>query len=239
MASTKRNLWLACCLFLLTYQPIQAQTDSIAALRWVESQANRIDNLLSSAIRSQDPIDIVQGLTDAYKIFDAITMSGFNCVEIREAAHRGRTQTDILNYRLEKDINSIIVRGRMALIAAEELKKAVTQCAAISEKPSESAFSPADIIRYDALMVELDLTDGLAAENFHILSQKLEHAIRVLYDIRNLAATLTNCTAVSEAANSAIQSCESAVLARNSTEINQSIAAALASTHTILSAKCQ
>lgn len=207
--------------------PAQAQTDSLCTLQWVEKQADRVDNMLNSAIRSQDPVNLIYRLMDAYLIFDAVTVAGLNCPDVREAALAGRNLSDVLNYRLEKDLNSMLTRSTLARNEAEKMRLAAQACPRVDEKGSESAFSPRDVIVQDVFIIELDLTDGLAAENFHVLSQKVEHARRTLHDIEHIAATMDDCQPVVHLSQSAIAECDNILKARNWTEVKNSVNAAL------------
>ena len=219
--------------------PAQAQTDSLCTLQWVEKQAGRVDNMLSSAIRSQDPVNMIFRLMDAYLIFDAVTVAGLNCPDVREAALAGRNLSDVLNYRLEKDLNTMITRSKLALNEAQRMRIAAQVCPRADDNGSQSAFSPQDVIKQDVYIIELDLSDGLAAENFHVLSQKVEHARRTLHDIGHIAATLDDCQLVVQLSESAIAECDSILKARNWTEVKTSVNAALSVVRRIPDAACR
>jgi hypothetical protein len=223
----------------LTYAPANAQTDSLCTLTWVENQSGRIDSMLNSAIRSQDPVNMIYRLMDAYLIFDAVVVAGLNCPNVREAAVAGRHQTDVVNYRIEKDLNSMITRSTMARYEAEKMRLAAQACPRADVQGSQSAFSPRDIIIESAVIVELDLTDGLAAGNFHILSQKVEHAIRTLHDIEHIAATLDNCSDVIVVSRAARLSCENIQKARNWTEVKAHVDAAVTTARSIKYSTCK
>ena len=220
-----------------------AQTDSAETMHWVQKQAERIDTLLRDATRSHDHVNIIFRLMDAYLLFDAVTLAGVYCPDVREAAHKGRNYADVLNFRLEKDMNSNLLRATEARLQAEKMRFFARVC--LESKPDsppaapQPAFRPTDIIRQDAGIVVLDLTDGMAAEDFHILSQKLEHAIRVLHDVQHLAATFDQCEGVSASAQKAIVHCEAALVARNWTEVNREVEMALAATRRIHLEPCQ
>ena len=144
------------------------------------------------------------------------------------AAQAGRNLTDVLNYRLEKEMNSSIVRTTQARLEAQKMKAAAQECKKVPSPLPDKAFSPADIIREDARMVELDISDGFASGDFHILSQKLEHSIRTLRDIERLASTLPNCSETMVTASKTVVQCEKALAARNWSEVKKAVEEALA-----------
>lgn len=203
-----------------------AQHDSPELLKWVENQGNKVDSMLNSAIRGHDQVEIFNKLMDAYLVFESVTLAGLYCTEVREAAQEGRNYCDLLNFRLGKDMNASVVRTIQARRSAENMKNAARNCLNQS-KPSTSTISIEDVIKQDILIVELDLSDGLASSDFHIMAQKLEHAIRLLYDVRRLAFTLNNCSAVEGHTKEAISLCETALSARRWDEVTISVNAAL------------
>jgi hypothetical protein len=225
-------------LLLIVYwrTPVAAQSDTPETLQWIETQSSRIDTLLLNAVQGHDQLNIVLRIMDAYLIFDAIALAGVYCPGVREAAQEGRNQCDVLNYRLKKDMNSNITRAVEARLQANRMMQAARQCRGESVAVG---FAPIDIIREDAAIVALDLSDGLAAEDFHILSQKIEHAIRLLYDIQHVSATLNNCQSVYDSAQKVINHSEAALGAFNWVEVNRSIAAALQELGTLPNNRCQ
>lgn len=234
----KNTFWVLV-LCVATSSRSVAQTDSAETMRWVEKQAERIDTLLRDATRSHDQVNIIFRLMDAYLLFDAVALAGVYCPDVREAAQKGRNLSDVLNFRLEKDMNSNLLRATEARLQAEKMRFFAQNCSENKPEKPLPAFRPADVIREDASIVALDLTDGMAAEDFHILSQKLEHAIRVLHDVRHLAATFSQCGVVSTIVDEAIGYCESALAARNWTEVKRAVDKALACTERIASAECR
>ena len=110
---------------------------------------------------------------------------------------------------------------------AEKMRLAAQSCLRTLPPQTATAFFPNEIILEDARSIELMLSDGMAVGDMHILSQKIEYAIRGLYDIRHLASTLQNCSRVAANAQSAISNCEAALSARNWTEVNRSLNKAL------------
>ncbi len=214
--------------------PAFAQADSPQALEWVARQSSRIDSLLNDAMRSSEPIEILIRLTDCYQVFDAVAMAGLYCTNVRAAAEAGRRQCDIINYRLEKDLNANLQRAVEARRQATFMKEATKSCQAIPATVGEAkVFTPNDLIRHDAFMAELDLLDGLSTNDLHILSQKLEHTIRILYDVEHLAFTLSNCDIPMRLAESAVQHCQDALSAPNWLEVHRSVQSALANIQAI------
>ncbi|MBL7784085.1 MAG: hypothetical protein JNM22_22805 [Saprospiraceae bacterium] len=234
-----KNTLIAICFASMLQQWAFAQSDSAETLQWVENQSGRIDTLLQDALNNPDQLNMVYRLMDAYAIFDAVAMAGVYCPEIREAAQMGRNQTDVLNYRLEKDVNSGVVRAAEARLQAEKMRVAAWNCEIVAPGRSSKTFLPSDIIRDDVTHIELILSDGLEVGDMHLLSQKIEQALRMLYDIKNMAFTLQNCTGVAEKAQSAIQHGEAALAARNWTEVTRSVQQALKDAGRITTIPCR
>jgi hypothetical protein len=230
-------------LSLATAPTLFAQTDTPETLRWAERQANRADSLLESAIRSHDALTLLTALMESYTLFDAVTLAGLYCTDARVAAHEGRYQCDVVNFRLEKDLNMVLIRAITARRAADQLRTAARRCdQQNTNTPSDVVpeFAPTDLIRQDAQLIEMDLTDGLASENFHILAQKIEHATRLLHDIEHLAGTLDDCAEVKKLANSSVAACDRALAARNWTEVKAALDEALTNVRNIaFSKRCQ
>lgn len=239
-----KYLWVlfAVCFFNVDLVRAQ-QTDSPETLDWAFAEAHFIDSSLNDAIRSHDQVNILMRMLDAYFIFDGLVHAGLYCTEGRVAAEAGRSQCDLINYYREKDINSLMARSLEAIKAAVRIKDAVRACrktATPDTSRSESGvFTPRDILHTDAMIVELDLMDGLSSGSVHIISQKLEHAIQMLHGIERLAASLPRCTEAKEAAQVAAEACSRALQSSNWTELNRWIKTALASVPVIRSAKCR
>lgn len=214
------------------------QADSPQTLEWVERQAWRIDSMISDAMRGSEPVEIFIRLTDCFQVFDAISMAGLYCTDIRAAAEAGRNQCDVINYRLEKDLNSKLQRAVEARKQATLMKEAVNACKQKLPKTT-SGFTPNDLLKHDAHMAELDLQDGMATEDLHIMSQKLELAIRALHDVEHLARTLSNCRTPLDLAERAVLDCQAALAAPNWHEVHLFIKAALSNVKAIQqSANC-
>lgn len=234
----KTNL-IVFCIFLLAQAPLSAQADSAETLQWIENQSGKIDTLLQDALNNPDQLNLVFRLMDAYLLFDAVAMAGVYCTDIRESAQMGRNLTDVLNYRLEKDINSGVVRASEARIQAEKMRAATQACRNTLPANAVKTLSPADIVREDVRHIELMLNDGLAVGDMHILSQKIEYALRVLQDIKNLATTLPQCPLVAAKAETAILHAEAALSARNWTETTRSVQKALGEIGRVATISCR
>ena len=202
------------------------QTDSPQTLQWVARQSGRIDSLLNDAMRGSEPIEILIRLTECYQLFDAIALAGLYCTEVRAAAEAGRWQCDVINFRLEKDLNSGLKRAVEARRQAKLMHLAVEACQSAPAQQT-SVFLPGDLIRHEAALATLDLLDGLSTNDLHILSQKLEHAIRTLYELEHLARSMDNCAMTIQWAESTIKHCQDALGAPNWTQVVQSVQAAL------------
>jgi len=241
-----RNLTCLCFMMFLLCRPARVsaqvsafeQADSPQTLQWVERQAWRIDSMISDAMRGSEPIEIFVRLTDCYQVFDAISMAGLYCTDIRAAAEAGKNQCDVINYRLGKDLNSKLQRAVEARKQATLMKEAAKAC---QQKPTKTTngFTPNDLLRHEAHMAELDLLDGMTTEDLHIMSQKLELAIRTLYDVEHLARSLSDCSIPLEMAERAVMDCQAALAAPNWHVVHLSLKSALAKVQAIQqSANC-
>ncbi len=196
--------------------------DATQTLDWVGRQAQQIDKILSDAMLMVDPFEIYLRLADSYVLFDAVAMAGVYCTEVRAAAEKGREHCDILHFRLGKDLNSKLQRAVDARLAAHRMLEASKACSAqtrTAEGSRPQGFRPGELLKHDAQLAVLDIQDGLASRDMHILSQKLEHAIRLLFDAKTLASTLENCPEASAKAEAAILYCQKALGATNWTEV--------------------
>jgi hypothetical protein len=216
----------------------QKQYDSSQTLRWAIAQAERVDTLLNDAIATSDQMDILLRLMDSYIAFEAVAVTGLYCTEARVAAEMGRDLCDVVNYRMEKDLVSAMRRAAEARHQAQRLKVAAGLCEAAHPDDALTSFSPNELIRTDAQLAELDLSDGLAVGDFHILAQKLEHAIRLLHDIEHVAGTLSNCTQSLRLAQSAIIQCRAALGAPNWTLVNEAVQKALKDVRALQQSAC-
>ncbi|HLP95545.1 MAG TPA: hypothetical protein VK168_15990 [Saprospiraceae bacterium] len=203
----------------------QETMDSPQTLEWVVRQANRVDTALANAMRSSEPIEILVKLADCYTVFDAVVISGLYCTEIRATAEMGRRQCDVINYRLEKDLNSKLQRAVEARRQAVLMRESASVClkkTATAKIPEES-LAPLRLLHDDAQLAQMDLADGLASNDLHILAQKVDHAIRLMYSIAHLSASMNACNQVSQWAEAAIQHSERALSTYNWTIVTQEL----------------
>ncbi|MDX1910247.1 MAG: hypothetical protein SFV22_02115 [Saprospiraceae bacterium] len=223
-------------------QAFSGQTDAPQALQWAARQGLRADSLLHDAVRGSEAVEIFTRLAECYQIFDAVAMAGFYCTEVRAAAESGRRQCDVINYLLGKDLNSKVERVVAARRQANRLREAALACLQtakpVADASEKAPFTLPDIIRQDAYLAELDLADGLASEDLHIVSQKIEHAIRLLHDVEHLARTFDSCSKVLQISNAAILRCESALAAPNWLELRQAVQEAISEVKKIQTTAC-
>lgn len=223
---------------------LSAQTaDSPEILKWAITEARTIDSVLDHTMRGGDQATLLLRMLDTYFSFDLMVHAGLYCTEARIAAEAGRSQTDLVNYFREKDMNSLLLRATLARESASRLLEASRVCleqiGAQTRPESPDHFKPADIIKADALIVELDLADGLASRNIHILTQKVEHAIRLLHDIERVAASLRDCKSAEEAAIAAAAACSRALQSTNWLDVTTNLEEALRQTAQTKSADCK
>jgi hypothetical protein len=188
-----------------------AQEDSPETLNWANSQAQKIDTILQNAILSSNQLSLVYNILDAYVLYDAVFLAGLYCPNARAAAAEGRNQCDIRNFKFDKDLNSLILRATIARQIAFQLSAAAKQCSPTNANAKNTGFSPKDVLKKDIEMIQLDLSDGLASGDMHLLAQKTTHAIRILRDIQHLSYTLDNCKKVEALAHDVIEYCEAAL----------------------------
>lgn len=198
-------------------QTARTDTDTPETLHWVERQAVRIETFLHDAVRSQEPMNLVLKLFWAWREFDAVAQAGVYCHAARAAAEKGRTECDLLGYDRKHDPSSMILRATEARQYAHRMRQAAENCLTEAQQatPGETSFAPRDVLYRDAVIVELDLTDAKSSLDFHILAQKLEHAMRVLRDAEYLAGTLDNCTDALIASRAALVSSRAALVENN------------------------
>ncbi len=196
----------------------QAVTDAPETLRWVKKQGQQIEAALNDAIRSNEQSYMLLQMHRAWHEFDAVAQAGLYCHAARAAAERGRAACDLLSLDRKKDLSNLVVRAVEGREEAFRMAAAAEACAAEFGSPSaasERRYLPSDLLLRDAIIAELDLSDAKASGDFHIMAQKVEHAIRMLRDAQYLANTLDNCAEVQRASQLAIQSC------RNALAVNQ------------------
>lgn len=191
--------------------------DSRATLEWVVRQSGSIDTMLSAVVRSQEPVDLLMKLWRTWEYFDAIAIMGLYCDDARRAAELGRLESDPLTYQAGSDLNALMLRATKARDQARRMRLGAESCMLVSGQTpvANTSFLPKDILIADADIVLLDLNDALAAKDLYILTQKVEHALRILRDAELLAQTLENCTAVSDAVSETAQICILALFSGN------------------------
>ena len=222
-------------LMLFSMPSIKAQEgDSPETLTWVSGVATLLEERLTNAIKVPSEANLLIKLSESSKDFEAVALTGLYCHEVRSAAELGRSYCNWLNtYTRDKDLNSLVLRAQEGWQQAVKMREAAGECLQdIAKKPPERSFTLADVIRSNAETIEHDLADGLASQNFHILSQKVENAERVFQDTEWLTGRLSNCEPVLKAAQEGIQACMAALAAPNWTLVTTHLqrAASLAAT---------
>lgn len=227
----------------LHFALVAQAVDSPEMLQWAMTEARTIDSVLNHAIRGGDQANLLLRMLDTYFSFDLVVHAGLYCDGARIAAEAGRSQTDLVNYLREKDMNTILSRATSARESANRLMEASAACLLAAEGQTKQgqpeALKPVDIIRADAQVLELDLADGLASRNMHVLTQKVEHAVRLLHDIERIAVSLTNCRAVENASISAAAACSRALQSANWLDLTTNLEEALRQTALIKTADCR
>lgn len=208
-------------LFALNTKVDAQEGDSPETLDWVIRTARLIEERLTTAINVTDEPTLLIKLMESSSDFESVAFIGLYCHEARTAAEMGRMYCNWLNtYTQDKDLNTLIRRAQEARQQAVNMRDAAASCnQTVKQFPPEKSFSLSDIIRGNAETINLDLADGLASQNLHILSQKIEHAERLFHDTEVLTARLSQCEAVTMAAQEGIRLCMAALAAPNWTEI--------------------
>jgi len=220
--------------FLGLFAPhINAHTttgDNPETLAWVLKTADVLENRLNDAVADADVAGLLIKLMESYEDFEAVALIGLYCHEARTAAELGRNHCNWLtNYSREKDLNSLILRAQDARMQAAKMRIAAAACLKMNtQHAQEVGFTLADVLYSNADAIEHDLMDGLAAQDFHILSQKVEHAERIFHDTEVLGRRLNNCETVSKAAREGIAACSEVLNSQNWTLVNKNIQKALA-----------
>lgn len=192
-----------------------AQTgDSPETLEWVKRTATKIETNLNGAVNSMDWAYLLIKLMETNDDFEAIALAGPYCHEARKAAELGRSYANWLNtYSMDKDLNACIVRASEARLMAIRMREAADYCLqSARQTPPDTTFLFTDLFLQNAEAIGHDIGDGIASEDFHILAQKLEHAVRIFHNTEIMAATLLNCEDLKTAAKKGLIACTEAML---------------------------
>lgn len=202
-------------------KPVAAHPgDSPETLEWVKRTADKIELSLSSATKSMDWADLLIKLMQSHDEFEAVALAGLYCHEVRKAAELGRSYCNWLNNTMrDKDMNTCIIRATEARLQAIRMREAAEICLLEARRnPPDTTFILSDLLHANAEIIGHDIADGLASEDFHILSQKLEHAERIFHNTEILAATMLNCNEVALAAKEGTRACMDALLSKEWTQ---------------------
>ncbi|MBX2889536.1 MAG: hypothetical protein KF734_01290 [Saprospiraceae bacterium] len=225
--------WLFLFILIFAFNPhgvFANNSDSPETLEWVRRTASKIEKTLNDAINTNDWAYLLTKLMQMNEEFESVAFAGLYCHEARSAAEMGRYYCNWLNSFTEgNDLNSVIVRATEARLQARRMANAAAVCLLEQDKDTPStSFKPSDILQSNSSVIRLDLTDGLASKDFHILAQKLEHAERVLRDTEVLSKGLLGCERVTEAALVCLEHTRNALLSREWQSVSDNIALALA-----------
>ena len=219
---TSRFVFYVILLFALNTKVDAQEGDAPETLDWVSRTAQLIEERLTTAINVTDESTLLIKLMESSSDFEAVAFIGLYCHEARSAAEMGRFYCNWLNtYTQDKDLNTLIRRAQEARQQAVKMRDAAGSCnQTVRQFPPDKSFSLSDIIRGNAEIISLDLADGLASQNLHILAQKIEHAERLFHDTEVLTTRLSHCEEVTTAAKEGIKLCMAALAAPNWMEIN-------------------
>lgn len=216
-------------LMLFSSQTTYAQHDHPETLSLAIRMAEIVDRRLNDAAVVPEQANLLVKLMESYEDFEAIALAGFYCHEVRNAAEQGRHYCNWLSgFTRDKDVNTLIERAQNARVQANRMREAALLCLnEVSQQQPQNGFTLADVLRSNAATIEHDLSDGLASEDFHILSQKTEHAERVFQDTELLALRLQQCEKVLETAREGIRACSDSMAAPNWTEVKAHLQTAI------------
>ncbi len=203
--------------------------DNPETLEWVIKTADVLENRLNDAVADADVAGLLIKLMESYEDFEAVALTGLYCHEARTAAELGRNHCNWLtNYSRDKDLNTLILRAQDARTQAAKMRMAAAGCLETATlNAQEPGFTLADVLYANADAIEHDLLDGLAAQDFHILSQKVEHAERIFHDTEVLGFRLNNCETVRTVAREGLLACSAVLAAQNWTLVNKNVQKAL------------
>lgn len=217
MKNTRLPILFALALLIAPCPAHAQQGDSPETLEWVLKIANTLEERLKDAVTAPDVPNLLIKLMESYEEFEAVALMGLYCQEVRVAAEHGRNECNWLtNHSQEKDLNTLIIRAQNARLQLFKMRDEATICLkAAIQRPPDVSFTLVDIIRSNAETIKYDLADGLASQNFHILSQKVEHAERIFHDTEVLAVRMNHCETVRDAARDGIRACTDVLAAPN------------------------
>lgn len=222
-------------LMLLSSRTSFAQHDHPETLSWAIRMAEIVDRRLNDAAVVPEQANLLVKLMESYEDFEAVALAGFYCHEARNAAEQGRHYCNWLSgFTRDKDVNALIERAQNARIQANKMREAASICLnEAMQQQHQKGFVLADVLRSNAAAIEHDLSDGLASEDFHILSQKTEHAERIFQDTELLALRLQQCEKVRETAREGIRACSDSMAAPNWTQVKEHLQTAMRCAATI------
>lgn len=219
--------------------PLPPSADNNETLLWVQDRAERITQLLNSAILAGNQITLMQNMLDAYQEFDAISLVALYCRPAAVKAEMGRKMCNLLDETYRTDLLSLNRRAIDARELSMEIRQDVGVCLDRLQVDTSGIFAPNELIHSDAIFVELDLKDGLASQNISIFNQKVDHAIRLLEEISLLASTLDNCESVLLSTQIVKQRSLEALSAENWDVITANVEEALEEIQFLKESKCQ
>jgi hypothetical protein len=193
----KNTLFVLFCIFFAHQVVAQTEVDDNATLRWVQRHADSIEATLTQVAKVGDRYDLLVKIAHAYELFDAVVLVSPYCNEARMAALAGKHETNLIqNLTKSTDASTLVLRATEALAQAKRMKAAASGCIEINVPSNQKICLIEATIKNEAHFVELDLQDGLASGNFHLLGQKIDHAQVVMYQMEEVTRSCQQCTEV-------------------------------------------
>lgn len=199
----------------------QEQVDDLATLNWVKRQSDSIRMVLSPAIKLSDRYEIFGRMARAYDLFQAVALVAPYCSEARKSAIEGMDRTAwIHNFQLSTDQATLAMRAAQSMELAARMRHAADQCIETIEPQSAQTCLLQTTLQTDARVARLDLEDGLASKDYHILNQKVEHAMLLLSQMQEIARNCNACDEMKGLISTAKDQTKNILLAANWIEIN-------------------
>jgi hypothetical protein len=200
----------------------QETADDLATLRWVQRQSDSIQQVLIPAIKLSDRFEVHSRLLRANEMFSAVALVAPYCSQARISAIEGMSKTDwINNLRNATDQGSMIMRTTEALAQARLMYAGASACIEELNPQTKQVCLLQNTLHTDAKFAALDLEDGIASKDFHMLTQKVEHALALIAQMQSITANCAVCDEVKTLIDTSNRQTKEILIAANWLEINQ------------------
>lgn len=161
--------------------------------------------------------DLVFNMLDSYVLFDAIALSGLYCNEVRKHAIEGRHQVDVINFHLEKDMNSSILRSTSARNSARGIIESAKECLNENLKAKKSEFGFVtlnlnDVVDDEIYLINELIDNVLQVNDIHIIAQKMDHILSTVNHLNSFTSQFKKCEFLTDKLNNAVTSINKIIL---------------------------